>query len=344
MFPAVTALMLTACGGGGTGNNNGGTSPSDVSPGYTQVDGCSYLNDGMYAFKGWASYVATTHSAPDDTDFDGRAEVRELKISSGVLQLKMYDYPSATPTLVPNKDSSNAAWNTPAKTYLVDMASGTRIPRGDIAIVPAAKINCDNNKATFSINGGTVKFSMQINAQDVSGDTIISHYPSVEKELTTSAQTFANGSKLLEGVVTFLTKSYDMLKGARSKVTDGNWNSLAGIDLSNIPNGQVFKFDQQQLTLNSDHTHTFTDHSGNVHTGTWAYHSGNTPYITASDTIDGTTQCRYYLAVNTGELRYGTECDDGIKKQFGNSTNEDFMKEFSVNQTARDSIINHLHN
>ena len=341
MFPVVTALMLTACGSSGTGNNGGGTSPGDVSPGYTQVDGCSYLNDGMYAFKGWASYGATG----DDTDFTGQDEVRELKISGGTLHLKMYRYPSSAPTLAPNKDSSNSAWNTPAKTYLFDIAGGTRLPRGDIAIVPADSISCSDNIATFSINGGTIKYTMQINANDVSGDTIIAHYPSVEKELTSPALTFASGSKLLEGVVTYVTKGYSMSEGNRSKVTDGNGNSLAGIDLSNIPNGQVFSFDQgnASLTLHANHTHTFTDGNGNVHTGTWALQGTGTRYITASDTIAGNTQCRYYFVVNSGELRYGTECDAGFKKKFGNSTNEDFMKEFSVNKTARDSIISNLH-
>ena len=346
---AVLAFITTGCGGGGSssGSGDGGSSNSDISPGYSKVDACNYLGNGMYAFKNWASFNATTNSLPDDTDFDGNAKLRELKIdNSNNLQLKQYSYASSTPTLVANKDSSNSAWNTPAKTYIVDISNGTRVARGDIIIVPATKISCSNNYATFSINGGLVKYKMQINEKDISGQTIVSQYEPARLELTNPAQVFASGSKLLEGVTTYLTKTYDMKSNdSRSKVTNNSGASLAGIDLTNIPNGQVFKFDtpSQKLTLNSNYTHTFVDANGNSHTGTWALHGGANKYITASNTA-GNNQCRYYFMVISGELRYGTECDAGTKHKFGNNTNEDFMKEFSVNSVAKDSIINNLHN
>ena len=338
---AVLAFIATGCGGGGSGGGNGGSSNSDVSPGYSQVDACNYLSSGMYAFKGWGAFNVTT----DTTDFDGNAKLRELKIdNSNNLQLKQYTYASSSPTLAANKDSSNAAWNTPAKTYIVDISTGTRIARGDIGIVPATKISCSNNFATFSINGGLVKYKMQINAKDVSGELIVDNYEFVRQELTNPAQTFASGSKLLEGVATYLTKVYDMQqRDTRSKVTDNSGASLAGIDLSNIPNGQVFKFDSQKLTLNSNHTHTFIDANGNSHTGTWALHGSANKYITATNTT-GNSESRYYFMVISGELRYGTEYDAGVKHKFGNNTTEDFMKEFALNSIAKDSIVNNLHN
>ena len=343
---AVLAFIITGCGGGsGSGSGGSGSSNSDVSPGYSKVDACNYLSNGMYAFKSWATFNATTNSASDDTDFDGNAKLRELKIdSSNNLQLKQYSYASSTPTLAANKDSSNSAWNTPAKTYIVDISNGTRVARGDIIIVPATKISCSNNYATFSINGGLVKYKMQINEKDISGQSIVSQYEFVRQELTNPNQTFASGSKLLEGVATYLTKTYDMKSDdSKSKVTNNSGASLAGIDLTNIPNGQVFKFDSQKLTLNSNNTHTFVDSNGNSHTGSWSLHGAANKYITASNTT-GNNQCRYYFMVISGELRYGTECDAGTKHKFGNNTNEDFMKEFSVNSVAKDSIINNLHN
>jgi len=185
---------------------------------------------------------------------------------------------------------------------------------------------------------------MQINEKDISGDSIVSHYPFVQLELSNPNQTFANGSKLLEGVVTFLTKTYDMPSNdTRSKVTNNSGASLATIDLTNIPNGQVFKFDSQKLTLNSNNTHTFIDRNGNSHTGTWTLHGTTNKYITATNTTTN-SQCRYYFMVIAGELRYGKECDAGVKHKFGSNTNEDFMNNFSVNKVAKDSIINNLHN
>jgi len=57
---SIVALTFIATGcGGGTGTGGGGSgvgsSNSDVSPGYLQVDACSYLGTGMYAFKRWAT-------------------------------------------------------------------------------------------------------------------------------------------------------------------------------------------------------------------------------------------------------------------------------------------------
>ena len=341
---AVLAFITTGCGGGGSssgsGNGGGGSSNSDVSPGYSQVDACNYLSSGMYAFKDWGAYNETT----DSTNFDGNAELRELKIdNSNNLQYKLTYYTSAT-TQTTTEDSSTTAWNTPPSGYIIDIATGTRVARGNFALVPATKVSCNNNFATFSINGGLVKYKIQINTKDISGQTIVSQYEPARLELANPAQTFASGSKVLEGVVTYLTKRYSMTDDdTRSKVTDNSGASLAGIDLSNILNGQVFKFDSQKLTLNSNHTHTFIDANGNSHTGTWALHGTSNKYITATNTTTHSGY-RYYFMVVNGELRYGIEADVGTKHKFGTTTTEDFMNRFAVNSVAKDSIINNLHN
>lgn len=334
-------FIATGCGGGGSSSGGSSSSNSDVSPGYSQVDACSYLGSGMYAFKSWGRFNETS----DSTDFDGNAQLRELKIdSNNNLQFKKYNYTSSTPPATPSEDSSNPSWSTPAQSYLVDISNGTRVAMGDFPIVPAAKIICSNNFATFSINGGLVKYKIQINEQDISGLDIVSQYEPVRLELQNQNITFASGSKLLEGVITYTTKVYDMSDDdSRSRVTDSSGASLAGIDLTTLPNGQVFKFDSQKLTLNSNNTHTFVDANGISHTGTWTLNGGANKYITATNTTPQSS-CRYYFMVISGELRYGTECDAGLKHKFGNGTNEDFMNDFSVNKTARDSIINNLHN
>lgn len=305
-------------------------------------DACAELHDGVYAYEEWRSYNATAddaYSPNADSDF------KELKINvSNILNIKEDQYTSAS-TFTTSVDSSAANWvSATSSGFIVDMATLTTTPIGDIVLFPAGYTGCHNNVASFSGYGGLLGYDVHLSGRDISGEFILDIYPDLEVEIADSAtnptKTFSAGSKLLVGEIISTQDLYLLEEDAKTQVTDGIGNAFTTVNWTNVSTlGQVFKYDNHYtLTIVNDGTLTLLDGNDNsTRTGTWALvGSGSTQYLQTTITNDP-QEGNPFLAVLNGALRVGYKSNSGMSVHIGTEP-DDAMDEIMFNKVAMEEI------
>lgn len=342
ILDVLESSIADADGDGVLDQEDAGNNDPNIGALVTQ-DACSELLAGVYAYEEWKSYDANAddaYSANADSDF------KELKINaSNMLHIKEEQYTSASTSTV-SSDSSAANWiSATSSGFIVDMATLSTTPIGDLGFLPATYSGCNTNVASFTGHGGLLGYEVHINGRDIGGEFILDIYPDLEVEITDIAsnptKTFPMGSKLLVGEIV-LTKDHHFIdEDSQTQVTDGIGNPFVTINWNNVSTlGQVFKYDDYTLNIVNDGTLTLVDdNDGSTYSGTWALvGSGATQYLQTTIT-NNPHEGEPFLAVLNGTLRHGMKFESGYSIHMGTEP-DDVMDEVMFNKVAMDEIEN----